>query len=98
MSEIVVAVLSMPDELFWSDAPLTRMQHNNIRKEAARELAALKEENERLKAEIAKGPRFEWPEPIVIYDADDEPKNYYRPSQIAEALDKAGITDRVQKS
>ena len=64
----------------------------------ASQLAALKEENERLKAELAKGPRFEWPEPIVIYDAGDEPGNYYRPSQIAELLDRAGITDRVKKS
>ena len=38
---------------------------------------------------------FEWPEPITIFDANDEPQNYYRPTQIAAALDKAGITKRI---
>lgn len=45
MSEIVLAVLNMPDELFWCDAPMTRMQHNSIRKEAAKEILELRAEN-----------------------------------------------------
>lgn len=38
MSEILLGVLSMPDALFWDDEPITRMQHNSIRLEAAAQL------------------------------------------------------------
>jgi hypothetical protein len=40
MSEIMMGVLRMPDDLFWSEDPITRAQHNSIRKEAADALAA----------------------------------------------------------
>jgi len=49
MGEIMIAVLKMPDELFWCDNPITRMQHNNIRKEAAEEIIRLSNENAQLR-------------------------------------------------
>jgi hypothetical protein len=42
MSEIALAVLEMPDELFWADDPLYRNQHNACRKEAAAEIRKLR--------------------------------------------------------
>jgi len=47
MSEAMIGVLLMPDDLFWSDDPVTRAQHNSIRKEAAEEI-------DRLRAEVEK--------------------------------------------
>lgn len=46
MSEIMLGVLRMPDELFWNERELYRRQHNVIRLEAANEI-------ERLRAEVA---------------------------------------------
>jgi hypothetical protein len=48
MSEIMLGVLEMPDELFWSDDPISRYQHNQIRKEAAAEIRELRADSERL--------------------------------------------------
>lgn len=47
MSEILLSVLRMPPALFWDDNPLTRLQHDNIRREAADEI-------ERLQSELAR--------------------------------------------
>lgn len=47
MSEIMLGVLEMPDEMFWDDNPIARLQHNSIRKEAAAEIR-------KLRAELAK--------------------------------------------
>src|SRR5690606_2167383 len=44
-------VLRMPDELFWNDCPITRMQHNSIRKEAADEIERLQAECEKREIE-----------------------------------------------
>jgi hypothetical protein len=41
MSEIMQAVLRMPDNLFWADDPMSRHQHNQIRLEAADRIALL---------------------------------------------------------
>ncbi|WP_019023080.1 hypothetical protein [Thioalkalivibrio sp. ALE23] len=49
MSEIKMGVLRMPDELFWSDEPMIRQQHNQVRYEAADEIERLRAENERLR-------------------------------------------------
>lgn len=48
MTEILRGVLSMPDDLFWSDDPITREQHNSIRREAAQRIDALESERDRL--------------------------------------------------
>ena len=47
MSEILLGVLRMPSELFWSDDSVLRLQHDAIRYEAANEI-------ERLRAAIAR--------------------------------------------
>lgn len=49
MSEIMLGVLEMPDDLFWSDETMARYQHNQIRKEAAAELRKLQEENDAMR-------------------------------------------------
>lgn len=51
MSEAMIGVLLMPDDLFWSDDPVTRAQHNSIRKEAAEEIDRLRAEVEALREE-----------------------------------------------
>ncbi|WP_028492715.1 hypothetical protein [Thioalkalivibrio sp. ALE19] len=52
MSEIKMGVLRMPDELFWSDEPMIRQQHNQVRYEAADEIEWLRAENARLHARV----------------------------------------------
>ena len=52
MSEIMLGVLNMPDELFWSDDQFHRAQHNAIRKEAAREIEQLRSQVSALQAEV----------------------------------------------
>jgi predicted nucleic acid-binding Zn-ribbon protein len=52
MSEIMQAVLRMPDNLFWADDPISRYQHNQVRLEAAERIRELEEE-----LEIAKDTR-----------------------------------------
>jgi hypothetical protein len=42
MSEILVGVLRMPADLFWSDDVVTRVQHDAIRLEAADEIDHLR--------------------------------------------------------
>ena len=49
MSEIMLAVLRLPDNLFWKECLVARAQHNSIRKEAADRIAELEAENARLK-------------------------------------------------
>ena len=51
MSEMTIGILSMPDELFWSDEPLARVQHNAARKEAANEITRLRAERDKCKAD-----------------------------------------------
>ena len=48
MSEMTIGILSMPDELFWDDSPLTRIQHNAAREEAVAEITRLKADANRL--------------------------------------------------
>lgn len=48
MSEIIMGVLEMPDDMFWNDDPIARYQHNQIRLEAAKEIRALRADSERL--------------------------------------------------
>lgn len=48
MSEIMLGILSMPDELFWDNEPLARLQHNEARKEAAKEIVRLRADADRL--------------------------------------------------
>ena len=58
MSEIMLAVLRLPDNLFWKECPVARAQHNSIRKEAADRIAELEAENARLRdalKEVADG-------------------------------------------
>lgn len=52
MSMITVAVLRMPDDMFWNDHPLYRAQHNVARKHAAYELERLQDENESLQMKL----------------------------------------------
>ena len=52
MSMITVAVLRMPDDMFWSDNPLYRAQHNAARRHAADELDRLQGENESLQIKL----------------------------------------------
>lgn len=52
MSMITAAVLRMPDDMFWSDHPLYRAQHNTVRKHAADELERLQDENESLQMKL----------------------------------------------
>lgn len=52
MSVITVAVLRMPDDMFWNDHPLYRAQHNAARKHAADELERLQGENEAMKIKL----------------------------------------------
>lgn len=52
MSMITVAVLRMPEDMFWNDHPLYRAQHNAARKHAAAELERLQGENENLKQSL----------------------------------------------
>ena len=46
MGMIQEAILNMPDELFWSDDPILRIQHNNARKGAATTIATLTAERD----------------------------------------------------
>lgn len=48
MSEIVTGVLSLPDDLFWSENPLSRAQHNQVRLEAADRIMNLEAEKREL--------------------------------------------------
>ncbi|HET8550912.1 MAG TPA: hypothetical protein VFM97_00360 [Gammaproteobacteria bacterium] len=48
MSEVMLGVLEMPDDWFWDDEPITRYQHNQIRREAAAEIRDLRADSERL--------------------------------------------------
>lgn len=50
MSEIVQAVLRMPPELFWTESPIIREQHDHRRFQAADEIDRLRAEVERLRA------------------------------------------------
>lgn len=43
MSEIMLGVLEMPDNLFWIDNPMVRYQHNQIRRKAAAEIRSLRD-------------------------------------------------------
>lgn len=52
MSMITVAVLRMPDDMFWDDHPLYRAQHNAARRRAADELERLQDENESLQMKL----------------------------------------------
>lgn len=52
MSEILIGVLRMPPELFWSDHEMTRLQHDNIRREAADEIERLQAECEKLRKDV----------------------------------------------
>ena len=52
MSMITVAVLRMPDDMFWSDHPLCRAQHNAARRHAADELERLQVVNESLQMKL----------------------------------------------
>ena len=52
MSMITVAVLRMPDDMFWDDHPLYRAQHNAARMHAADELERLQGENESLQMKL----------------------------------------------
>ena len=56
MSEIMLAVLRLPDNLFWKECPVARAQHNSIRKEAADRIAELEAENARLLGTIKEEP------------------------------------------
>lgn len=53
MSEIMLGVLNMPDELFWAGDAITRFQHNQIRREAASEIAYLRDLCERASAHFS---------------------------------------------
>ena len=52
MSEIMLAVLRLPDNLFWKECPVARAQHNSIRKEAADRIAELEAENASLRFKL----------------------------------------------
>ena len=41
MSQILLGVMSMPDDMFWADDPITRFQHNSIRLQAAKIIESL---------------------------------------------------------
>ena len=41
MSKIMMGVLTMPDDMFWDDKPLTRYQHNQVRLQAAKRIREL---------------------------------------------------------
>lgn len=60
MSEILIGVLRMPPELFWSDDEMTRLQHDNIRREAADEI-------DRLRARLA-APDVQGEPVAVMYE------------------------------
>ena len=65
MSEILEAVLRMPDNLFWADDPISRYQHNQIRLEAADRIALLEARMEQARHELEKcrmwtGSGYDW--------------------------------------
>lgn len=54
MSEIMLGVLEMPEEMFFDPDPLVRRQHNAIRLEAATAIGQLQQQNRELEARVAR--------------------------------------------